>query len=208
MKAFLTCLICLVLVVSQGLASNSHVAPNGGPAYPGTQNVTGIYAGAMLPSGPGIDPTTGQKGCASNSLGVFSLVVPTSGLATGTFVMFAQGRVFSGTVTAAADAEKARIRGILDATFDFTVHFGCNDPQCNTSTDCTGGCDVMVTASAKGKFDVDITNSSSISFGVGARLNGDVNLNIDQGQVDANLVPIPTCQMSLNLDGFKQSNTI
>lgn len=176
-------------------------------------------------------------GCATNSLGIFSLVVPTSGLATGTFIMFAQGRVFTGTVRAAADGEKGRIRGILDATFDFTVHFACDTPQCpqtllpqctlgcdigdppvhfNCGTpecpqtflpSCTGGCDVSVTASAKGKFDVDITSGSTISLGVGARLNGDVKLNIDQGEVDANFVPIPTCKMRLNLDGFKQSNS-
>jgi hypothetical protein len=203
MKASRIALILHVLLISQLLARDPHVAPNGGPAYPGTQNVAGTYAGALIPQTPG-----NPNGCANNSLGIFSLVVPTSGLGTGTFVMFAQGRVFSGTVRAAADGEKGRIRGILDATFDFTVHLGCDDPRCNTSSGCTGGCDVDVTASAKGKFDVNITSASTISFGIGARLNGDVKLNIDQGEVDADtFVPIPTCKMRLNLDGFKQSTT-
>jgi hypothetical protein len=202
MKASRIALTLPVLVISQLLARDPHVAPNGGPAYPGTQNVTGTYAGALIPETPG-----NPNGCANNSLGIFSLVVPTNGLGTGTFVMFAQGRVFSGTVRAAADGEKGRMRGILDATFDFTVHLGCLDPRC-FSTDCVGGCDIDVTASAKGKFDVNITSGSTISLGVGARLNGDVKLNIDQGQVDPNTFePIPTCKMRLNLDGFKQSTT-
>jgi hypothetical protein len=206
MKAFLSGLMCSVLVISQAIARDSHVAPNGGPQYPGTQNVSGIYAGAMSPSNSG-----NPSGCATNSLGVFSLIVPSIGLATGTFVMFAQGRVFSGTVTAAADPEKARIRGVLDATFDFTVHITCPDPQCPPDPvlgcSVTPTCDITVTASAKGKFDVNITSASTVSLGVGARLNGDVKLNIDQGQVDSNFVPIPTCIMNLNLDGFKQSNS-
>jgi hypothetical protein len=205
MKAFPTCLMCFVLVIAQALA-DSHVAPNGGPAYPATTNIAGIYAGAMTPQNSG-----NPANCASNSLGIFSLIVPSNGLATGTFVMFAQGRVFTGTVRAAADPGKARIRGILDATFDFTVHITCPDPQCPpnpvTGICDTPSCDVTVTASAKGKFDVDITSGSTISLGVGARLNGDVKLNIDQGQVDSNFVPIPTCKMRLNLDGFKQSTT-
>jgi hypothetical protein len=117
--------------------------------------------------------------------------------------MFAQGRVFSGTVRAAADPEKARIRGILDATFDFTVHFSFGQHGCLE----TAGCDQDVTAHANGKFDVDITSASTISLGVGARLNGDVKLNIDQGEVNDDLSPHTTCKMRLNLDGFKQSTT-
>jgi hypothetical protein len=202
MKASRIALILSVLVISQLLARDPHVAPNGGPAYPGTQNVVGTYAGALIPETPG-----NPNGCANNSLGIFSLVVPTNGLGTGTFVMFAQGRVFTGTIRAAADGEKGRIRGILDATFDFTVHFACGTDQCPNVLGCTG-CDVDVTAAAKGRFDVDITSGSTISLGVGARLNGDVKLNIDQGQVDPNTFePIPTCKMRLNLDGFKQSTT-
>jgi hypothetical protein len=205
MKAFLGCLMCCVLVISQTFARDPHVAPNGGPAYPGTTaNFAGTYAGVLMPTSPG------DKHCASNSLGLFSLVVPQSGLASGDFVMFAQGRIFTGTVQAVGDPEKATMNGILDATFDFTVHFDCGTPQCppDPLIGCAGstGCDVTVTSSATGKFDADITSSSSISLGVGSRLNGSAVLNISQGQVDQDLVPIATCKMSLSLDGFKQSN--
>jgi hypothetical protein len=197
MKALLSCLICSVLTMSQTFARDPHVAQNGGPAYPGAANVTGTYAGAIMPQNAGHPP-----GCATNSLGIFSLVVPASGLSNGTFVMFAQGRVFTGTIQAAADPEKARIRGILDATFDFTVHQpfgtnGCLEPA---------GCDVDVTASAKGRIDTDITSSSSISLGVGARLNGSVRLRIDQGKVDEENLTETSCKMRLSVDGFKQSS--
>ena len=206
MKAFLGCLMCCVLVISQTFARDPHIAPNGGPAYPGTTaNFAGVYAGVLMPQNSG-HPSE----CALNSLGIFSLVVPQSGLASGDFVMFAQGRVFTGTVQAVADPEKARINGILDASFGFTVHFDCGTPQCppDPLIGCAGstGCDVTVTASAKGKFDTDITSSSSISLGVGSRLNGNVVLSIDQGKVDEDLTPISTCKMSLSLDGFKQSS--
>ena len=193
--------MCCVLVISQTFARDPHVAPNGGPAYPGTTaNFAGVYAGVLMPTSPG------DKHCASNSLGIFSLVVPQSGLSSGDFVMFAQGRVFTGTVQAVADPEKATMNGILDASFDFTVHINCGDPGC-PALDCVDGCDVTVTTSAKGKFDTDITSSSSISLGVGSRLNGSAVLSINQGQVDAEtFVPIASCKMQLSLDGFKQSN--
>ena len=190
MKAFLGWLTCSVLVMSEGFARDPHVAPNGGPAYPATSNVAGTYAGVMMPRNSG-----SPSGCAMNSLGIFSLVVPTSGLSNGNFVMFAQGRVFSGTIQAAADAEKATIKGILEATFDFTV------------TDLSTGITADVTASANGNIDTDITSSSSISLGVGARLSGKAALHIDQGAINPiTLEPLPTCQMSLSVDGFKQSN--
>jgi hypothetical protein len=209
MKVVFGCLMCSVLVISQTFARDPHVAANGGPAYPGTSgNIAGTYAGVLMPQNAG-NPSR----CASNSLGIFSLVVPTSGLSNGTFVMFAQGRIFSGTIQAAADPEKGRIRGILDASFDFTVTRivpvttrTINPDGTITITTTPTTIETQVTASAKGKIDTDITSSSSISLGIGARLDGSAVLRIDQGELKDDDTPKTTCKMSLNLDGFKQSS--
>jgi hypothetical protein len=200
MKALFGCLMCFVLTSSQAFALS------GGPPYPSATNIAGTYAGVMSPR------DAGRQNCALNSLGIFSLVAPPAGLSEGQFVMFAQGRVFSGTIQAVADPGKSTIKGILDATFNFTVHFFCGDPihcPADPLLGCAGsqGCDVDVTADAKGSMNTTINSASSSSFGIGSRLNGKAVLKISQGQVDSGtLEPIFTCKIRLNVDGFKQSN--
>src|SRR5947209_18393795 len=121
MKVLLAALMCLVFMITQSFAIS------GGPPYPGSTNVVGVYAGVMkpkkVPTTCATDPTTcpdNPPGCSANSLGVFSVGVPNSGLATGTFVMFSQGRVFSGTVQGTADPGKATLKAVLSASFNFT----------------------------------------------------------------------------------------
>jgi hypothetical protein len=194
MKALFGCLMCFVLTISQAFALS------GGPPYPSATNIAGVYAGVMSPR------NAGHNNCALNSLGIFSLVVPPAGVSEGQFIMFAQGRVFSGAIHAVADPGKSTIKGILEATFDFTVHFTCGTPQCPNSLGCTG-CDVDITASAKGNITTNIRSASSTSFGIGSRLSGKAVLNVDRGQVDiGTLEPIIGCKIRLNVDGFKQSN--
>src|SRR6266404_1277021 len=106
MRVLLAALMCLVFTITQAFAIS------GGPPYPGATNVVGVYAGVMKPKFPSTcpaDPTTcpdDPPTCSANSLGVFSVGVPDSGLATGTFVMFSQGRVFSGSIQGTADPGK------------------------------------------------------------------------------------------------------
>jgi len=103
MKVLLAALMCLVFTITQAFAIS------GGPPYPGSTNVVGVYAGVMKRPVGTLDfsgCSTSTPDCAANSLGVFSVGVPTSGTATGTFVMFSQGRVFNGTVRGTADPGK------------------------------------------------------------------------------------------------------
>ncbi|MDQ6809456.1 MAG: hypothetical protein M3Z64_08565, partial [Verrucomicrobiota bacterium] len=95
MKAILGSLLCIVLATSQAFGIS------GGPQYPGGTNLVGTYAGVLQPM---FDPTNPSS---SNSIGVFSLGIPTSGTGGGTFVMFTQGRVFSGTIQGVGDPNKA-----------------------------------------------------------------------------------------------------
>ena len=83
MKALFASLLCLVLTATQTFAIK------GGPPYPANTNLIGSFGGVMQgvfdPTNPG----------SSNSIGVYSIGVPQNGNATGPFVMFARGRVFS-----------------------------------------------------------------------------------------------------------------
>ena len=111
MRILLACLLCLVLPTAECFAIK------GGPPYPaGTQSLSAPMRACMQ----GVfDPT---NPAASNSIGIFSLGVPSTGNATGAFVMFSRGRVFTGTAQAFADPQKASLSGVLSATYNYTLY--------------------------------------------------------------------------------------
>jgi len=190
MKVLLGGLICLLLTTTQALALS------GGPPYPGSLNVAGVFAGVIKTKSPPIDS---PPGCSANSLGVFSVGVPTSGLATGTFVMFSQGRVFSGNIQGVADPGKATFKGVLNATFNFTVTFPSPSPSTTAN----------VTATANGNINARIkTVQSQTALGAAAtRLKGSATIDISHGELNPDLSPMVDCEMTLTLSGFKQTNT-
>ena len=201
-----------VLIVAFG-----SVGISGGPVYPLGTNVVGTYAGTMVPGCAacnGQAPCQGQQqvkckkldaflnenkdfvacgdcpaGCSANSQGIFSINVPDSGLSSGTFVMFSQGRVFSGTIQGTADAGRQMMSAILHATFDFTV-IDLTNPSNQT----------MLTAEANGTLNAKISNRSSR----GIRLAGSSILDITAGTVNGDLTADVNCHMALSVAGFKQ----
>jgi len=200
-----------VLIVAFG-----SVGISGGPVYPLGTNVVGTYAGTMTPGCAACNPTSGQEvgvgckkldkylnnnsgfvacsdvpeGCSANSQGIFSITVPSTGTSTGTFVMFSQGRVFSGSIQGTADGEKQKMSGVLHATFDFTVTDPNTNPPATTS----------VTAEANGNLNAKITNRAS----KGIRLAGVAAVDISEGMVHRDFSPVVTCHMPLGVTGFKQ----
>jgi hypothetical protein len=218
MKALLGALLCFVFTLTQAFAIS------GGPPYPGGANIVGVYAGVLRPKKtpttcPG-DPSTcpdSPPGCSANSLGVFSVGVPSSGIATGTFVMFSQGRVFSGTIQGTADPGKdpsrASLKAVLSASFNFTLTetTPCPVVTPEPSPACTPSTTTQeITASATGSLDAHIKSQlSQASLGAASvRLVGSATIDVSQGQVDsATLIPIITCAMLLKVSGFKQTDT-
>ena len=184
MKALFASLLCLVLTASETFAIK------GGPPYPAGTNLVGTFAGVLQgvfdPTNPG----------SSNSIGVYSIGVPKTGNATGPFVMFARGRVFSGTITATADPNKATIQGVLNATYNFSVT--------NSS-----GLTVQVTANANGPLDATVASTKSKNLGTSSTtMRGTAVLNISQGLVNgATFDPIIADILSLTVSGYKQSDT-
>jgi len=207
--------MCLVFGMTQTFAIS------GGPPYPGGTNVVGVYAGVMkpkkIPTTCPADPSTcpdDPAGCSANSLGVFSVGVPDSGTATGTFVMFSQGRAFNGTIQGTADpgkgANSARINAVLSASFNFMLTETTPCPVPTPAPACTPSTTTQeVTAQANGNLDAHIKSRSSQSLGAtSVRLVGSATLDINQGQVSAaTLEPIVTCHMMLKVTGFKQTDT-
>jgi hypothetical protein len=193
MKILLASLMCLVLGASQCFAHK------GGPTYPAGTNLVGTYAGVLQ----GVfDPT---NPASSNSIGVFSLGVPSTGNAHGSFIMFSRGRIFTGTTNAFADPNHGTLKGILDASFN------SNLSRLLTDADGTQHIDtISVTATANGPINATVAQSQSASFFALATtiLRGDATLSISQGGVAANGDPIITSVLSLTVSGVKQSDSV
>lgn len=187
MKSLFGALLCFVLAQSQAWAIS------GGPVYPGAKaNVVGSYAGVLQ---PGFCAEANPANCpALNSIGVFSLGVPSSGLGGGTFVMFTQGRVFSGAIQAVANPNSGSIQGVLTASYNF------NKIASQT------GVSFRVTASVRGNLKATVKRPSGAPTSAGA-LRGDATLYVDQGQITADNQPIFTGVLALTVNGVKQSDT-
>ncbi|MDB6147395.1 MAG: hypothetical protein JWO45_1059 [Spartobacteria bacterium] len=99
---------------------------SGGPDYGGgaTVTITGSYSGVFSPQPcttatpkPNATPLAGR--CEANSIGVFNILVPKSGAATGPVIIFNEGEAYSGTVQGSADSVTAKITGLIHGTFNF-----------------------------------------------------------------------------------------
>jgi hypothetical protein len=111
MKSLFACFLCLVFVTSQSYAIS------GGPfSGPGKIPVTGTYSGVMMPS------KTFSPG--KNSIALFTMNIPSTGLASGTVVIFGAGLTFTGDIQASADPDTAKVTGEIDATSTVTIGEG------------------------------------------------------------------------------------
>jgi hypothetical protein len=189
MKAILGSLLCFVLFASECFALS------GGPQYGAGVNVVGSYAGVLQPAFDPTDPFS------SNSLGVFTLVVPSVGESTGNFMMFSRGRAFSGTIQGVTDPNTAKISALLDATFNYTVTYVTTDDT-GTLTTVT----VDVTATVNGPLTAKITPTRSQTAVSSAKIRGSATAFISNGGVEINGDPTIDGTLSLDVTGFKQSD--
>ena len=200
------------LLLSYVLMSTQCYAISGGPVFGGGRsvNVIGAYSGTILgvsetdanqgPAIPGepAGTATGTGAVASNALGLFDLTVPGVSTATGAFILFASGRVFGGTIAASVDPDTAKLQGVLNGSFDFTVN----------TIDATGTVTgTSVTASAVGSINANIKATTSSSFTT-ARLTGSAALEVNFGEIDPNtLAPVIAQTITFTVSGFQQTNT-
>ncbi|MFN2623252.1 MAG: hypothetical protein ABR611_10435 [Chthoniobacterales bacterium] len=177
MKALFASLLCFVLTASQTFALK------GGPPYPVGTNIIGSYAGVMQ----GVfDPTNPRS---SNTLGIFSLGIPQTGLATGSVALFTGERTFVGTIQGIGDPNKATLRATLQA---IPVVTGGGQ----TVTTLNFHADGTVNASIK-------TVRSAFNTVANTRLVGTASITT----TNRNDSPPTQTISSFVVDGFKQSNT-
>ena len=154
MKALLGCLLCFVLCASQCFALK------GGPDYGknGRVRTTGIYAGVLYPVE------------TLNSIGLFSVTVPRTGLGTGAVYLFANSSAYNGTMQATADPDSSVFTGFLDAGFafvDVVCTANCTDPDTTKRTVTT----LTLRAVASGRIDGKVKASQAFNQ-TAARLTG------------------------------------
>ena len=206
MKIVFPMLLCYVLTTAQTFALS------GGPVFGSARVVTtGIYAGVLqgleetdsttngpaIPGDPVATPPSATTGTPSNALGLFSLNVPTTMLATGAFMLFADGEIFSGTINASADPDSGQLKGLLEGTFNFTLN----------TQDSTGAVTgTAITATAVGNITAQIRASNALTATSLARLTGTSTLDVSFGQIDTGtLAPIVARIITFNVTGFKQA---
>ncbi len=201
MKKILSFLLCIVFLQAQVFALV------GGPVYTDSQNVdiVGTYSGTMTPVDPIASGTLGPNGEAVESLGLFALGVPAAGPATGTFVIFQQGIIFAGTITAVGDPSKGTLNGLITATYTYNLSILIGGLI--QTIPITASVNGVLKASINLPSDFDPTSIASIlsSF---QRLDGIASVAVDLGDINPDGTPVIVRVDKYLVDGVKQSTTV
>ncbi len=171
MKIILASLMCLVLGASQCFAIK------GGPNYGGSGHIIGTYAGVM------------QGELGTNGLGIFTISVPQTGLASGLFIIFQSGLFLNGTLQAVADGTQKQITALLHAEATKTEIFG-------------GTVTIMTVAVADGQMVANVSTTNSLTSGT--RLSGTAVVN-EHGPDDQ--IGDPMNDKNYLISGFQQSSS-
>ncbi len=177
MRILLAALMCLVLSLSECFAIS------GGPIFGGGNvTTTGIYAGVLYPR------------ARSNSIGLFSVPVPKTGLGSGTVFVFANQSAYNGTMQATADPDSGLFTGYIDSGFNFvdTVRTGADKDGNPTFTV------IKVRAVASGRIDGKVKAKESVLSRASARLTGSSLLEFNPDFFG-------TGGITYDVIGFKQS---
>ena len=188
MKAVLAVLLCYLLFDAECCFAHQGGPFEGGRGFVVT---TGNYAGVLVPAG-----------LTDNSLGIFTVNVPTIGLAGGTIAFFRNGYYYPGTIQGIADPDSAILTAVANATFNITF------TSITTSGGTTTTTDFVVTFNANGGIAAKIKPNKHQLSTATARLTGSADITFatvgDAPGFDQSLGnsfgPVPYV-----VDGFKQS---
>ncbi|MEN3369716.1 MAG: hypothetical protein V7609_1859 [Verrucomicrobiota bacterium] len=181
MRSVLACLLCLVLSTAQTFAIK------GGPNYGGAGvRTTGTYAGVMLP---------GPLSPGANSIGIFSVTIPKTGLGTGVVVIFTAGETYTGTFQGIADPDGGKLSGEVDASFPYLATVVSSIDANGKVTYTTES----VVAKAAGKLEGQITKNKNAFSAASARLVGEADIQFSL------TVNNPFTEIAYIVSGFKQA---
>jgi hypothetical protein len=180
MKATLGALMCLVLTMAQAFALK------GGPVYikpaPAIVTTTGTYSGLFV-------PTDGD-----NSMGIFTAIIPRTGLGTGTVGLFREGIFYPGAIQGIADPDSAILTGVVNATRSITFGAIVNDNGVVRT--------FVVTYNANGSLLAQIRRNDNVVSPASERIEGSASITyaIVGGPNEGSVGPI-----TYLVSGFKQA---
>jgi hypothetical protein len=185
MKKLLSLLLAYVFLQSQTWALS------GGPNYNGAgagASVVGTFAGVLTPTIKNV-----------NTLGVFGVVSPQAGLASGAFVYFASGETFTGVIEGSADPSSLVLSALLDAQANVTqLQNAGNNGTSGTSTLAT-----FPIGFANGTLYATVSAAGDL-FGAIERLTGKATLQV-QGATATGLPNGAVATILLKVNGFQQT---
>ena len=139
-----------------------------------------------------------------NSLGIFTLTAPTTGLGSGTVALFRNGIFYPGTIQGIADPDSAILIGVVDSSFSNT--FTSVTDQGTGTTE-----DFIITFNASGSINAKIRPNPNVFSTATARLVG--SAAITYATVGAapgfdSSIANSNGPVDYAVDGFKQSEVI
>jgi len=120
MKRVLSFLLCIIFLKAQAFAIRGPLEGSDSGTI-----LLGTYSGTLIPEDADqgtrvIDLQTGETTGTMNSIGLFTVAIPSAGIGTGSFLIFTEGRSYAGTITAVGDPGPGTLTGILEATYEYT----------------------------------------------------------------------------------------
>lgn len=120
MKRVLSFLLCIIFLKAQAFAIHGPLEGSDSGTI-----LLGTYSGTLIPEDADqgtrvIDLQTGETTGTMNSIGLFTVAIPSAGIGTGSFLIFTEGRSYAGTITAVGDPGPGTLTGILEATYEYT----------------------------------------------------------------------------------------
>jgi hypothetical protein len=187
----------LALLLAYMLIQAQTWALSGGPVYTNDQqSLTGTYAGVVVPTfeSTTADPTVNPDDVfGANSLGVFTIGVPATGIAQGSIALFFEGSFFQGGVVGIADPGEGKIYGLAQLVRV-------------TSKAVQGGDDGGISVGFDAKADGTIEAEVDVEQG-GLRLSG-------SGVFELKIIDLTTLEfedqglIKVEIEGFRQSTQV
>ena len=198
MKKVLSLLLSFAFLQAQSWAIGG--GPGGGTTT--ATAIAGTYSGVLLPAGQTNPSIINQA--SSASIGLFSVGVPSTGIATGAAVAFVDGVAYIGDMIGVADPQKNTLVGIVEATsnFDVVTLIPVVDPVTGQVT----FQQVTTKVFAQGNIQTRISGSGFAESG-NIRLFGKAELDLF-ATINPDGTPAITNTVKFQVDGFKQSDSV
>ena len=185
MKAIFPLLLCYVLMTSQTFALS------GGPVYRSKTSYIGYYAGTLRAIVDVLNPDSNNpRFLTPNAVGMYNVSIDASANSTGNFLLFLNGIIYNGTVTALVNPTNGKMTGVISAT--------------NIFTDSTGASNTSV---ASGVMNAKIDSGSTSGSSTALRMNGKATLQVNFDVYNGTTLKptTPTQTLVFNVSGFQQT---